>query len=78
MRRCCDQFWLDFIPAVSTVELPDGKIEYAGKGNPGRECKMLANEADETRRQTLRHLLAEEEAKLAATEHTPKRSDRAS
>ena len=37
--------------------------------------KVLANEADETRRQTLRHLLAEEEAKLAATEHTPKKSD---
>ncbi len=37
--------------------------------------KMLANEADETRRPTLLHLLAEEEAKLAALERTPKKTD---
>ena len=37
--------------------------------------KALANEADVARRQTLRHLLAEEEAKLAAIEHTPKKTD---
>lgn len=40
--------------------------------------KVLANEADETRRHTLLHLLAEEEAKLAAIEHTPKKLDGAS
>ncbi len=37
--------------------------------------KMLANEADETRRQTLLHLLREEEAKLVAMEHTPNKLD---
>ncbi len=37
--------------------------------------KVLANEADEARRQTLLHLLAEEEAKLAAKEYTPKKAD---
>ncbi len=33
--------------------------------------KLLANEADETRRRTLQHLLAEQEAKLAALEGDP-------
>ncbi len=34
--------------------------------------KLLANEADETRREMLVRLLAEEEAKLAALESVPK------
>jgi hypothetical protein len=35
--------------------------------------KKLAEEKDETKRQTLLHLLAEEEAKLAALEGLPKK-----
>jgi hypothetical protein len=34
--------------------------------------KLLANEIDETRRQAICRLLAEEEAKLAASENTTK------
>ncbi len=33
--------------------------------------KLLANETDETRRRSLQHLLAEEEAKLARLEGNP-------
>jgi len=36
-------------------------------------CKLLANEMDEARRQTIARLLAEEEAKLAALENLSKK-----
>jgi len=37
--------------------------------------KLLANEVDETRRHTVRRLLSEEEAKLAALENPPRKVD---
>ena len=39
-------------------------------------CKLLANETDETRRQMLVRLLAEEEAKLSGSENPTKKRNK--
>ncbi len=50
--------------------------KFIAHANVAHLCEKLATEEDETKRQMLLRLLAEEEAKLAALDHPPSRKMR--